>query len=102
MHEKSGQWLRRWLAAILMVALPAIACGEACEANRASDAVPTPAELEHRGTRIGSIDVEVEDIFDPTRPGESATPYRLANDLHLRTRDDVIRSQLLFGEDDPF
>jgi hypothetical protein len=96
------QWLLRWLAAIVTIALPAIACGKSCEANRASDAVPTPAELEDRGTRIGSIDVVVEDIFDPSRPGEGAKPYRLANDLHLRTRDDVIRSQLLFGEDEPF
>jgi hypothetical protein len=102
MHARSRQWLRRWLAAMVMVALPPIAWGEACEANTASNAVPTPAELEHRGTRIGNIDVEVEDIFDPTRPGEGATPYRLANDLHLRTRDDVIRAQLLFGEDEPF
>jgi outer membrane translocation and assembly module TamA len=64
--------------------------------------VPALAELEHSGARIGSIDIDVEDIFDPARPGEDATVYRWANDLHLRTRDDAIRSQLLFHETEPF
>src|SRR5574339_898455 len=64
--------------------------------------MPEVVELEQRGTRIGSIDIEVEDIFDPSRPGEDAAPYRWANDLHLRTRDDAIRSQLLFREAEPF
>lgn len=62
----------------------------------------TPAELESLGARIGAIDIEVEDIFDPAKPGESALPYRLANDLHMRTRADATRSQLLFDETQPY
>ncbi len=44
----------------------------------------------------------MEDIFDPTQPGESAAPYRWANQLHLSTREDAIRSQLLFHEADTY
>lgn len=85
-----------------MVAMPGAVLGHVCEAGKTAQEVPTLAELEHSGVRIGSIDIDVEDIFDPTRPGEAAAPYRWANDLHLRTRDDAIRSQLLFRETEPF
>lgn len=64
--------------------------------------MPTPAELEALRARVGSITIEVEDIFDPGKPGEDALPYRLANDLHLRTRVEAVRSQLLFGEAQPY
>ncbi len=72
---------------------PMPAAAEAC-ATMASP--PTLAELERRAATIGLIDIEVEDIFDPGKPGEAAAPYRWANDLHVRTREDAVRSQLLF------
>ncbi|HWJ06886.1 MAG TPA: hypothetical protein VNS57_13980 [Steroidobacteraceae bacterium] len=90
------------LAAFAMLASPGAVFGLACAAATGPQAIPTLAELEQRGTRIGSIDIDVEDIFDPSRPGEDTAPYRWANDLHLRTRDSAIRSQLLFREDEPF
>ncbi|MBK7904552.1 MAG: hypothetical protein IPJ97_17725 [Proteobacteria bacterium] len=63
--------------------------------------LPTIAELEQRGAKVGAIEIKVEDIFDPTKPGEDATLYRWANDLHMLTRDDAVRSQLLFKESEP-
>jgi outer membrane protein assembly factor BamA len=59
-----------------------------------------PAEVE--GERIGSITVRVRDIFDVTRPGENKAVYRLANRLHVDTREDALRAQLLFAEGDPY
>ena len=65
-------------------------------------AVPAPEALEAQGARIGRVDIVVEDIFDPTNPAERAAPYRLANKLHINTREDAVRSQLLFGESEPY
>ena len=50
-------------------------------------AVPSPDALEGLGVRIGQIDIVVEDIFDPANPAEDAAPYRLANKLHINTRE---------------
>jgi len=95
--------LRRALvAAWLAAGLAAGAAFAACDDAGATAEVPPPQNLERQGVRVGVVDIEVEDIFDPTQPGESAAPYRWANDLHLRTRDDAIRSQLLFHETDAY
>ena len=102
MGTKLQRRLHVGLAAITLCAVPGAALSQGCETGLASQAMPPLTELEQRGTRIGSIDIDVEDIFDPSRPGEDAAPYRWANDLHLRTRDEAIRSQLLFRETEPF
>jgi outer membrane protein assembly factor BamA len=54
------------------------------------------------GERIGAIYVRVRDIFDTTKPGENKALYRLANRLHVDTREDALRAQLLFAEGDPY
>jgi hypothetical protein len=92
------------LAAVLVAGLPRAAFAAACIASdsTAPPNVPAPAELEAQGAKIGTIDIEVEDIFDPSNPDERAAPYRWANDLHLRTHKDAIRSQLLFVEQQPY
>ncbi len=94
--------LLRCLATIAAIGAPGAAFGLGCEAPGSSQELPALEELERKGAKVGDIDVQVEDIFDPTKPGEDAAPYRWANDLHLRTRDDAIRSQLLFRESEPF
>jgi hypothetical protein len=48
------------------------------------------------GTPIVAIRVVQTDIFDLSDPGTSAWPYRWANALHVLTREDFIRSLLLF------
>jgi hypothetical protein len=43
-----------------------------------------------------------ENIFDLEDPEENKQLYRLANKLHIRTRPEVIRQQLLFKTGDPY
>jgi outer membrane protein assembly factor BamA len=59
------------------------------------------AELEAQGFRIGSIHVRELPIFEAGADGELPALYRLANDLHVDTRDRVIESQLLFRAGEP-
>ncbi len=94
----------RALATLLAVGTPcSTAFAGSCDAtgSMAPPDVPAPEYLEGQGARVGAIHIEVEDIFDPDKPGESALPYRLANQLHPRTRAEVIRSQLLFQAAEP-
>jgi outer membrane protein assembly factor BamA len=58
--------------------------------------VPTFAELEAAGARVGKIRVLTEDIFDLHDPRENNWLYRLANKLHINTRPEVVRRLLLF------
>lgn len=62
----------------------------------ASAAVPSDEELETAQARIGDIEIRVGDVFDTANPRENKAPYRLANFLHIDTRDGAIRAQLLF------
>lgn len=64
--------------------------------------LPSDVELEARGAWIGGITIKVDEIFDERDPVEGRAPYRLANDLHLMTRDSVVASQLLFHTGDPY
>jgi len=64
--------------------------------------VPSDAELEAQGAVIGSVSIEVRDIFDLDNPAEHYRLYALANALHPKTRDSVIESQLLFRPGDPY
>ena len=62
--------------------------------------MPSDAELEARGARVGRIDIQVDDIFEH---GLSLSrPYRVANSLHITTRTETIRQQLLFHGGEPF
>lgn len=60
------------------------------------------SRLEAGNARIGRIVVYNDNIFDLDDPRESKWLYRTANRLHIRTRPDVITSQLLFREGDLF
>jgi hypothetical protein len=61
-----------------------------CYAHAAPSA--RDAELEQRGARIGSIEIQVDDVFETTR---LAAPYRIANDLHISTQGATVLQQLL-------
>jgi outer membrane protein assembly factor BamA len=58
--------------------------------------LPTFAELETAGALIGEIRINTQDIFDLNDPRENNWFYRLANKIHINTRPEVIRRQLLF------
>jgi hypothetical protein len=62
--------------------------------------VPSFAELEAAGASIGRIDVRPQDIFDLDDPRESNRLFRLANRLHVQTRPETLRHQLLFKPGD--
>lgn len=63
--------------------------------------LPSFEELEKQGATIGEITVVDGNIFDLTNPKEDKFFYRLANALHIRTRQGVIRRQLLFKSGEP-
>lgn len=53
------------------------------------------------GTRILTVRIERHDIFDLDDPATSAWPYRWVDALHVTTREEFIRSLLLFRVGDP-
>jgi len=63
---------------------------------------PTPAELAVPGLVIGDITIDNQNIFDVRDPKEDRSLYRLANRLHIKTRPQVIRDQLLLRPGDPY
>lgn len=63
-------------------------------AEPAGDAAP-------EGAKIVAIRVVRHDVFDVNKPETSALPYRVANALHILSRERFIRSLLLFKEGDP-
>jgi outer membrane protein assembly factor BamA len=87
------------LTAWLLLAQPAVG-QEALPSTQ--DLAAARAELERRGATIGAVNVIVDDVFDPNDPEEDKALYRLANRLHLTTRESVIDSALLFHSGDPF
>lgn len=65
-------------------------------------AIPGDVQLEAGGARIGRIDIKVVDVFDPENPKESGAAYRAANYLHINTRENTVRPQLLFKTGDAY
>lgn len=63
---------------------------------RADDEWPGETVPEVRATTIGKIVLKKSDVFDLSDPEEDKALYRLANRLHIVTRDEVITNQLLF------
>jgi len=58
--------------------------------------VPSPEELEAAGAVIGQVLIDNQNIFNLEDPQDDNWLFRAADDLHPRTRGDVIRHQLLF------
>ncbi len=109
---RAPRW-RTWgrvCAALLLLATagPAGASGgetapeRTCEPWLTGEALPSDAELEAAGARIGRIELRQRNIFDPDQPGEDFWAFRLVNRLHLTTREETIRRRLLFAPGEPF
>jgi hypothetical protein len=62
----------------------------------AAQTAPTWEELEARQARIASIDLSIGDVFDPSLPKENHWLGRAANFLHIETREQVVRREILF------
>jgi hypothetical protein len=64
--------------------------------------VPSDAVLEAQGAVIGHVDVDIHNIFDKDDPRENNGLFQLANALHIRTRPDTVKAQLLFASGDRY
>src|SRR4029453_18524894 len=51
---------------------------------------------------IGQGVIDPRNIFDTSRPEENTALFRLADDLHIRTRVSTVRDQLLFHTGDTY
>jgi len=63
---------------------------------------PTRAALEEAGATIRSINITVDNVFDPSNPDEDKALYRWANRVHVLSREKVIEDMLLFAQGDRF
>jgi len=73
-----------------------------CERRLTGEALPSDADLERSGARVGAVHLRAANIFDPNVPGEDFWGFRAANRLHLTTREEVVRRRLLFAPGDPY
>ncbi len=82
----------RWVAVVIFLASRATA--------DSVPPLPTPEELEASGARIGRITISSLNVFDTSDPKEDYRLYRFANKLHVVTKEEVLRRELLFREGD--
>jgi outer membrane protein assembly factor BamA len=64
--------------------------------------LPSDAELEAAGAVIGTVDIDIRNIFDQSDRRETNGLFLLANRLHIRTKRSSIQAQLLFASGDKF
>ncbi len=64
--------------------------------------VPSDAELETSGARIGEVRIDTRAMFDTGNSKENTSLFRLANRLHIGTRDGTVTDQLLFRSGEPY
>jgi len=96
--------LRAWSASAVALARVLAASAflhGAVSAQEAPQSLPSLAELEAAGARIGEIRVAARQIFDTSDPKENKLLFRWANALHIQTRPGVIERALLFKSGDP-
>jgi len=58
--------------------------------------------MEAAGAVIGNVDIDIRNIFDQSDPRERSGLFRLADELHLRTKPAAIRARLLFASGDKY
>jgi len=91
-------WRYFWTATLpCLIALCALSSANvlACE-PWSQDAADNP-EL-----RVGSIQIKVNDVFNNQIAAENRTIHRVANQLHIQSKKELIKAQLLFSYADPF
>lgn len=54
------------------------------------------------GYVIRSITIDAQNVFNPQNPEESGAVGRVGNSIHITTREQVVRWELLFKEGDPY
>lgn len=107
-HRTGSARARRLGALLCLLAWVELAWGQPSPSPSSStspsatsaSSVPSWAELEAAGLRIGRILVQPQEIFDPANPRERNWLFDLANTLHVRTRSHVVERALLFKPGD--
>jgi hypothetical protein len=69
---------------------------------QASARLPSDAELERSEAVIGNITINNLNIFDLNDPRDDTRLFRLADRLHARTRQQIVRRELLFVSGDKY
>jgi hypothetical protein len=94
--------LRRALSSrIRQIARPsAVILATVCALMPAAPAAAQQGPLD--GQPIVRIVFKIYDIFDTSDPATSKWFYRAANSLHIKSKESLIRSKLLFAEGDPY
>ena len=82
--------------------LPGVTSRVNREGSRRPADLPADAELAAAGARIGEVRIRALEIFDTAIPEEDTALFRLANTLHIRTRESTIADQLLFDAGQPY
>ncbi|HEY5809884.1 MAG TPA: hypothetical protein VIT67_18060 [Povalibacter sp.] len=88
--------------AMLLACIEHVSCAEVSAIDLKTTPIPAPQELEAQGAVIGKIFIDAQNIFDLSDPKENKSLYRIANTLHIATREHVVRDQLLFRSGDPY
>ncbi|MFH1726298.1 MAG: hypothetical protein ABII00_16940 [Elusimicrobiota bacterium] len=70
--------------------------GEGASPESAAGALPQTTG------RIATISIERTNVFDPSVPGEDWWPFRIANRIHILTRERVVAREALLRPGDPW
>src|SRR5947208_168923 len=62
----------------------------------------TQTSVSTAAPRIERVLIERKNVFDLSVPGEDWWPFRLANRIHIQTRDPVIRHEILLPPGEPW
>ena len=88
------------VCALLLVSSAAVAAQPA-DLVGAPTNLPSFAELEAAGARIGHVRIHPRNIFYTADPAEDRALFRLANTLHIVSRPQVIERSVLFATGQP-
>ena len=65
--------------------------------------VPAQAQQASTAATVSEVRVGARlDVFDPRVPGEDWWPYKIANKIHITTRDRIIQQEILLKPGDPW
>ena len=82
--------------------LPSVTTQSARDDVARPQGIPSDDELEQAGSIIGEIILDVQDIFATETSEEDTILFRLANRLHIQTKQTTIGQQLLFRTGEPY
>lgn len=81
-----------------MLLLSQLSTGAFAEACRPVD----NEQLPPGAFTIGTVSLSVNNIFNPRDPAETTWLHKLGNQLHIQSREKIIRQQLLFHSGSPY